>query len=245
MKPYYKSDSAVIYHADSRDVLPTLDRNAVLITDPPYGVDIDYKSYDDSAKNLESIIRDIWPVICGYRLSAATTGVKHMYLYPKYDWVLCWFTPSGFGVGPWGFCTWQPILVWGKDPFLQASKGSMPDVFAYNDTSKHAAKNGHPVPKPLDVMKWLIRRLTIKPETIIDPFMGSGTTLLAAQELGHRVVGIEIDEEYCEIAANQLEKGIVGQSIDGMHHARGCKYPSRQCVCEAIAAGRLPRAKKS
>jgi len=64
----------------------------------------------------------------------------------------------------------------------------------------------HPTQKPLDVMIWCIKQCPKEPKTIIDPFMGSGTTLLASYQLGRKCIGIEIEESYCEIAKNRLTK---------------------------------------
>ena len=69
---------------------------------------------------------------------------------------------------------------------------------------------GHPTQKPLDVIKWAITKCPGEPQTIIDPFMGSGTTLRAAKDLGRQCVGIEKIERYCEMAAKRLAQGVLG-----------------------------------
>ena len=66
----------------------------------------------------------------------------------------------------------------------------------------------HPTQKPMHLMKWCIGFLP-NATTILDPFMGSGTTLVAAKQLGRRAIGIEIEERYCEIAARRLEQGVL------------------------------------
>jgi DNA modification methylase len=93
----------------------------------------------------------------------------------------------------WGFCCWQPVLVYGKDPYLQEGAGRRPDALVATET---AEKNGHPCPKPIGVWKWLMQRVSPhENETIIDPFCGSGTTLRAAKDLGHPAIGIEVDRK--------------------------------------------------
>lgn len=72
-------------------------------------------------------------------------------------------------------------------------------------------KPDHPSPKPLGVMRWLIDRLSFEGDVIIDPFAGSGATLVAAKQLGRPVIGIEIEERYCEIAARRLLQGALGE----------------------------------
>jgi DNA modification methylase len=74
-----------------------------------------------------------------------------------------------------------------------------------------ALKDGkqHPTQKPEEVMVWCINQLPKRPKTILDPFMGSGTTLVSAKRLGYSAIGIEIEERYCEIAAKRLEQEVL------------------------------------
>jgi site-specific DNA-methyltransferase (adenine-specific) len=80
--------------------------------------------------------------------------------------------------------------------------------------SRNGHRPDHPCPKPLELIKELIGLFTDRAETILDPFVGSGTTLRAAKDLGRKAIGIEIEEKYCEIAANRLSQGVFdfGQS---------------------------------
>ena len=82
----------------------------------------------------------------------------------------------------------------------------MPDSFM---STEAAEKNGHPCPKPIVQWKRLLNRCTIRGETTLDPFMGSGTTLVAAKQLGRKAIGIEIEEKYCEIAVKRLAQGVL------------------------------------
>jgi len=77
----------------------------------------------------------------------------------------------------------------------------------------HAAKPDHPSPKPLNVVQWFLD--SIPGESVLDPFMGSGSTLVAAKILGRRAIGIEIEERYCEIAAEQLRQDVLPLDITG------------------------------
>ena len=69
-------------------------------------------------------------------------------------------------------------------------------------------KNGHPCPKPINAWKSIMCNSSLEGHTILDPFMGSGTTLRAAKDLGRKAIGIEIDEKYCEIAAKRMAQEV-------------------------------------
>ena len=70
-------------------------------------------------------------------------------------------------------------------------------------------RNGHPTVKPVRLMRWLVRLVTPPGGTVLDPFMGSGTTLVAAKNLGRKAIGIEIEERYCEIAAQRCSQEVL------------------------------------
>lgn len=204
-RPYYEDSMVTIYHADCRDILPLLKVDAV-VTDPPYGNGTEYGSYDDTAGNLERLVADVVPMMReAAPVALITSGTRYMKLYPAPDWVMGWFVPSGNGVGPWGFICWHPILVYGKDPYRPGKEGSRPDAFDY--IPSQAENYGHPCSKPVAVMRWMVMRATREAgQTVLDPFMGSGTTLRAAKDLGRKAIGIEVEEKYCEIAARRMSQ---------------------------------------
>ena len=204
MKPYFQEDGITIYHGDCREVLPSIDAELCL-TDPPYGIGEDYSSYHDSKDNLRDLIEWTMPMIRNScKRTLLTPGNGNQWLYPKPDWTLCWYISAGCGRSPWGFSCWQPILAYGNDPTVHL--GCQPDAFAINETSE---PNGHPCPKPIGLWKILLKRGSPHQiDTILDPFMGSGTTLRAAKDLGRRAIGIEIEEKYCEIAVKRLAQKV-------------------------------------
>lgn len=206
MTPYYQDAAVQIFHGDCREILPQLEPVDLVLTDPPYAVGENYESHNDSGLRLRLLIQDFLPVV---RAKAPTVtlscGVANVWLYPKPTWTLCWFNKAGAGSGPWGFTCWQPLLCYGPDPFLKAGKGRRADFIEHSETSE---VNGHPCPKPIGfVSKWIQR--TSFGESILDPFMGSGTTLRAAKDLGRKAIGIEIEEKYCEIAARRMSQEVL------------------------------------
>lgn len=233
MKPYYEKNGITIYHGDCRDVLPRLKPVNLVLTDPPYGVGVAYGQFDDTPENVRALVKDVMPVCISLaERTVLTCGTRQIHFYPEPTWILCWLNRAGSGMNPWGFTCWQPILVYGKDPYLQKSMGSRPDVIEWSEASE---KNGHPVPKPTEFWGTLLRRVSVsKTDTVLDPFMGSGTTLRAAKDLGRKAIGIEIEERYCEIAAKRLDLGKVELKADNTIHAKACRYPLLPCVCDKI-----------
>ena len=139
-------------------------------------------------------------------MTLITPGVANMWRYPAPKWTLCFASGAGTGSGPWGFTSWQPVLAYGTDPYLSAGLGRRPDTKL---TSEGASVDGgiHPCPKPHKLMRWIVARGTTESgQTILDPFMGSGTTLRAAKDLNRKSIGIEIEERYCEIAAKRMSQ---------------------------------------
>ena len=130
------------------DVTPDL-----TLTDPPYGLadtvsdKNNYDVYVDSKQNLIDLIGSFLPIaLQRTKVIVLTPGNRNQRLYPEPTWMMAWFTPAGVGRGPWGFCCWQPILCYGKDPKLAHGKGSHPDAIVHTES---AEKVDHPCSKPV------------------------------------------------------------------------------------------------
>lgn len=205
--PYYAHGDILIWNSDCRDILPHLPKVDLVLTDPPYGVGIGYESFDDTEQSVRDLVADVYPLIrnVGSRCMV-TPGVTGQWFWPRPDWVLCWYIPAGAQRRSWGFGTWQPVLAYGKCPYLERGLGGRADSVRQTESSE---KNGHPCPKPLGVWEKFMVRGSIEGD-ILDPFMGSGTTLVAAKKLNRRAIGIEIEERYCEIAVKRLAQGVLG-----------------------------------
>jgi DNA modification methylase len=180
----------------------------LIVTDPPYGIGLDYGGYDDSEENLSVLAPAIieQSIRLARKCVVVTPGVLGQWFYPKPKWVMSWsYAPTTNSICCWGFNQWQPILVYGPDPFLANSLGARPDQI--NDYRPANIDSCHPCPKPISFISKLIARVSIEDsDLILDPFAGSGTTCVAAQQLGRKFIGIEIEERYCKIARERLKQ---------------------------------------
>lgn len=209
MKPYYDHAGITIYHGDCRLILPELPKCDLLLTDPPYNVDFTGKNTKHTTRNDDGYISgdsQIGPEIVRMALPMVTrgavfTGMRMMFAYPEPEEMGCVYCPAGAGIGRWGFVCFHPIFFYGKKP----TNKLLPTSLTSYEISE---QNGHPCPKPEGWMRWLVNLASLESETILDPFMGSGTTLVAAKYLGRKAIGIEIEEKYAEIAAKRLSQEV-------------------------------------
>lgn len=220
--PYYDRDGITIYHGDCREILPLLEPGSIdlVLTDPPYGVGLVKKqtkrrispfesdAYSDTPEEVQGIIKEVMPKCLEISTRAMVfPGPAMLFHYPEPRAVGCVYNPSGAGSSAWGFQCLHPILYYGKDPYLQDGKGRRPN--SMQDVQGYLDDIGHPCPKPIKWMRWAVERASRSGELILDPFMGSGTTLRAAKDLGRRAIGIEIEEKYCEIAVKRLQQQVL------------------------------------
>ena len=220
MTPYYQRNNITIYHCDSREILPSMSNVDLLLTDPPYGIDgargvgnrkrgkakYQHTTWDDTPEYIDDVVL---PII-GQSIEKSNRGIitpgkRHAFRYPTPADMGCFWTPAGIGVSPWGLTAFHIILFYGADP--RAGRGGWPTG---KMVTERAADNGHPCPKPIKAWQWLLAKGSVKDtDVIFDPFMGSGTTLVAAKNMGRHAIGVEIEEAYCEIAAKGLEQEVM------------------------------------
>jgi len=202
--PYYQDDAVAIYHGDARVLVPQLRADAV-VTDPPYGIGFGYASHDDNESAWFSLMAATVPAI----KAAAPVAVfpcckidRLAWWYANFppDWLVAWYKGSPGHQSGVGFNSWEPHLVYGRPA------KAMHDYFS---TRCGFDPNGHPCPKPIEWARWLVSRVVPAGGTVLDCFMGSGTTLRAAKDLGRRAIGIEIEERYCEIAAKRMRQEVL------------------------------------
>lgn len=196
MTPYYDFGGIAIYLGDSRDILPGLAPGfSALVTDPPYG--IGFAADPTKWQRLAGARGEAWdastPDLTAALAAAPVQvvwGGNHFALPVSRGW-LAWVKPDA----PPSMSTVE--LAW-------TNLDRCAQYLSHSIAATNPERVGHPTQKPLAVMKWTLTQLPPGPHHLLDPFMGSGTTLVAARDLGFTAVGIELDERYCELAALRL-----------------------------------------
>jgi site-specific DNA-methyltransferase (adenine-specific) len=210
---------ATLYLGDSLKLLPTLGRVDTVITDPPYGIQGgtggtskirgrgNYKgaftSEDDTPEFIATVVVPIIHFCLDQSRSVVVTpGNKNFSLYPQPDSFGSMYQPQGTGAQRWGWADSQPIFYYGKSPI----QGLRLEACTFRVVTNDDCSNGHPCPKPLSFIKKLVSKASLIGETVLDPFMGSGTTGVACAKLGRKFIGVEIDETYFNIACERIQK---------------------------------------
>jgi site-specific DNA-methyltransferase (adenine-specific) len=222
--PYYQDESVTLYLGDCRDILPGVGPVDLVLTDPPYG--INYVSNYTTGRGVRPITND------GARLAVALQRAVipllragHVLWFTRWDvWPDVWME-----LGPYfplrGMLIWDKsdpgmgdLDHWGPSYEMIASAGwgkttGSRDQSVLRYPKLPAGRRSHPTEKPPGLLQYLIGKL--QPETVLDPFAGAGSTLVAARDLGRRAIGIEVDERYCEIAARRLAQGVLAFGGEG------------------------------
>lgn len=186
--------NATLYLGDCLEILPTLPKVDAVITDIPYGVG---QTYGEMYKDKDTPVA--WFDLCRAQCPGpivTTMSQRQMWNLPRPDWMGVWHKPLTLGYWSTPFIPhWEAVLFWSPRKAMRS------DVF----TSNPEKKNGHPTPKPAKLYEEIITSQTGEKETVLDPFMGSGTTGIACMNLGRKFIGIEIEPKYFDIACQRIE----------------------------------------
>lgn len=208
MTPYYEQDGITIYHGDCRAVLGSLYEGTgqahrafdLLLTDPPYG--IGFAAQPTTGQRARGQAKEEWDNATSPEgLAFARTLCKHQIIFGGnyYDlpiarcW-LSWFKPDA-----------PPSM--GNVEYAWTNLDQNSRMVSVSIAATNAERVGHPTQKPEAVIRFALLQAPQDVRTVLDPFMGSGTTLVAAKRLGKTAVGIDLNEAYCEIAAKRLSQG--------------------------------------
>lgn len=210
IKPYYQEDNIAIILGDCREVLPTLGPIHLVLTDPPYGIahPTDYRSRGRgnlaTCSDYAPVYGDESPFDPSFLLSFECILWGANYYADKLP------VSSGW-------------LVWDKErphdldqstaelAWSNVVKGVRVFRHLWNGMMRASEPEPlvHPTQKPIALMKWCLQMRWTPLGTVVDPYMGGGSTLRAAKDLGRRAIGIEIEEKYCEIAAKRLAQKVM------------------------------------
>ncbi len=209
MTPFYQDEAVCIYHGDCREVLPFLPRTDLLLTDPPYG--IGEARADNASRSKLAVSRDYghadWDNIPPPRwlFDALIEHTKHQIIFGGNYFGLppssCWLVwDKDNGENDFADCE----LAWTNLPkavrrLRYRQQGMLGEPGCRKDVRVH------PTQKPEAVMRWALLHA---PDgcSVLDPFMGSGTTLVAAKRLGRKAIGIERELAYCQVAVERLRQ---------------------------------------
>jgi site-specific DNA-methyltransferase (adenine-specific) len=239
VKPYYEDDAVTIYHGDSFDLLHDLDGLGAVVTDPPYSsggafrgdraqlTTTKYVNSDTTAYRPEFAgdTRDQRSFLAWSSLwlnATRNASEPGAVLASFIDWRQLPVLTDAVQAGGW---TWRNLATWWK-PGCRMQKGRFSAsaeyvIYATNGpvldgagspqnvfSCKIDSDRDHIAQKPAEVMRWVMQ--VVPPGAVVlDPFMGSGATLRAAKDAGHKVIGIDIDERYCEVAARRCAQDVL------------------------------------
>ena len=217
MKPYYEEPEIIIYHGDCREIIPKIRKLAThttIITDPiwpnaPEGMFeiLESESAEEILKStLELIVTVRMTIIMRHDsdprfLSCVDKDKWPYFRTAQLPYVMPGYIGRKLGGDELAYCFGEPIP---RKPGQIVIPGRAPKV---QPTGRLA--NGHPCSRSLEHLKWVVRWYSDTEDLVIDPFMGSGTTLEAAKYLGRKAIGIEIEEKYCEIAVKRLQQEVL------------------------------------
>ena len=226
MTPYYDEDGITIYHGDCREWLASRQDDSVelLISDPPYGVEWQSRSRlnlfspiigDDGSLDMRHMLDECVRVLMSrrhlYVFGFDLSGVSGLSATVDLVWdkqakglgnlEIPW-APSyeriGFGVKDRGkdhIARGGLVTRLRRESVLRFTRSTIADI--------------HPTEKPVALLRELIESSSHLHECVVDPFAGSGSTLIAAKLEGRRAIGIEVEERYCEIAAKRLAQRVL------------------------------------
>ena len=219
MTPYYDKDGITIYHGDARHVLPHIATGSVssIVTDPPYGMNL--QPQRGATKAIEGderrMAKSLWWAVMPDCIRVLQDNSKALFFG---RWSEEWakpvleefFTVKGcivwvknvWGIGYYIRPQWE--LCW----YCHKGEPEVPDD-APSDVwdFRKVHEQIHSCEKPVALLKNAVRMCG--PGTVLDPFMGVGSTLRAAKDEGRKAIGIEIEEEYCEAAVQRLRQGVL------------------------------------
>lgn len=223
MNPYWRSSCGryTIFHGDCLEILPTLTLIDCFVTDSPYGINTKSDGQGKLSPWADLCNSAYWYAAwigaCRSRLSPsgclwAFMNWRSMVTFQKASCDIGWAIESMLiwdkeWIGPGGSRGLRPsyemVGLWGAESFSIDNRG-IPDIQRFKWSG--FKPTGHPAEKPTELCRWLLDQSTAPGAIVADPFMGSGSSGVAAAQRGRRFVGIELDERWCEASARRIER---------------------------------------
>lgn len=209
MTPYYQDNWTTIYHGDCREILPSLGPVDTVITDPVWpncstslaGADRPFELLREAAIHFPWIARRA--VI---HLGCTSDPRFLLAIPPEMPFIrTCWLEYVRLHYIGRILYTSDVAYVFGQMPASKNGRRVIPGRHIAVKAEKRLT--GHPAPRKLEHVRWLVNWFS--DGTVLDPFMGSGTTIQAAKECGFQSIGIEVDERYCEMAVKRCDQGVL------------------------------------
>jgi len=180
----------------------------LVLTDPPYGIG---KASWDTFEEWFSIIKQFGEIVGsivkkdGIAIIFSSTRFLDKTIEAikmRYRWQFIWYSSNNMQHSDIGFQKYTPVLIFSDKKSIY---NNVQDLRDYPSGTKELKNSQHPTPKPLPCIKYLVEKFSNQSNIILDPFMGSGTTGVAAKELGRNFIGIEIEPKYFKIAKRRIE----------------------------------------
>ena len=210
--------NATLILGDCMDVLPTLPKVDAVITDPPYGIGFKYESHDDTSENYgpwlwsiiqtaESKCNEGAPIF----VFQAVKNINRFHEWFPRNWRVYIAAKNFVQIRKGMQYGYDPVVCWWTDGEPWYAGNCSRDFFVADTASQitgRGIEKGHPCPRPLDQMRSLVFEWVRPQGFVLDPFMGSGTTGVAAIQLGRKFIGIEREPKYFDIACQRIEQAV-------------------------------------
>jgi len=209
MKPYYQHAGITIYHGDCREVLMSLRDYDTVITDPVWpNAAVELAGWDDPVTLFKEAAELLFAKRLAVHLGCDSDPRMLSELEARWKFFrVVWLEmarPHYKGRLMYGS---DVAYLYGEPPISRPGYHVVPGRFIDADSS--GRQSDHPCPRKLNHVGWLVSKWSELGDTILDPFCGSGTTLVAAKNHGRSSIGIEIEEKYCEIAVKRLSQEVL------------------------------------
>ena len=219
--------NARLYLGDCMEILPTLPRVDAVITDPPYGIGADthqgkaangWRQYGEGGWDAERPNKEVIVACISKGQVSIVWGGNYFtdFLPPSMQWLV-------WDKGQRGFSLADCEFAW-------SSQKNAARVFDYARALAMQDGKQHPTQKPLALMRWCIDQCKNHPQTILDPFMGSGTTGVAAVQMGRQFIGIEREPKYFDIACKRIEEAQRMTDMFGFNGTTASDLPKQEAM---------------